>query len=64
MSHYLLGQLAAQRQTQSADRAAWERHTSPTRPISASSRRRAADPAAVSTRRTGGLAVTEVVAGR
>jgi hypothetical protein len=42
MTHYLLGQLAAQRQTQSANRAAWERHTSPTRPISASSRRRAA----------------------
>lgn len=42
MTHYLLGQLAAQRQTQSAAQAAWERHTSPTRPTSASARRRAA----------------------
>jgi hypothetical protein len=46
MTHDLLEQLAAQRQTRLANRAEWERRMSPTRPTSAATRRTAARRAA------------------
>jgi hypothetical protein len=42
MTHDLLVQLATQRQTQLANRAEWERRTSPTRPAAPATPRRTA----------------------